>query len=179
MDRRLVRLAQSKRRMRRLCSVCRVLFSALLAIYICVIGAVFFYAVGHPGDFAYVGPWDAPELIAITCDAVSGGLALFLLAKMMSSVSRGDSPITRGFANLMIALGAVLALGVIAQLLVAPGTAVGAIDGESFVGLEYGGQREDSLNINVRGAIESIGCFAFAAVLRYASLIQMEADDLV
>lgn len=180
MDKRFDQIEKSRKNITRFCKwlswVCYVFFAGYCLV---AVGITFFAIFPLPG-FSYVGPSSVLAFLPIVCNVFAGGLAFFIVARMLQKVGKGLSPFSLSCSRQIQVLAVILLVGVVAGALVDPGTRFGSESATGSISFDFrGSNRYDSVYIDLRGLLLSIICFALSPIFRYGALLQSEADDLM
>lgn len=155
------------------------LFLVLFVLYCLAAILVCLYSIFPPEGFSYVGPPSILLLLPVVFKVLAGGLALFLVAKMMKSISKGASPFSPSASFHVKIIAIILLLGVISGIFIEPGSWVGAVADKSTMAYEFGGSNRADVYIDTTSLFLSIICFALSTIIRYGALLQNEVNDLV
>lgn len=179
MDKRLNQMRATRRNMTGLCKWLGWFFTLSFVVYCLAIILVAIVIVLPPIGFDYVGPKNALSFIPIICNLTAGGIALFVVARMLRVVGRGQSPFSMSCARQIKFLAIVLIIGVVAGALITPGTQIGSMGSSNFVVFDFAESEKYDAHIDIKSLFISIICFALSPIFRYGALLQSEADDLM
>lgn len=154
-------------------------FLFLFALYCLAAMLVCLYSIFLPEGFSYVGPSFFLLLLPVIFKVFAGGLTLFLVARMMKSISKGESPFSLSTSFHVKIIAIILLLSVMAGVFIEPGTWVGAVADKSTMAYEFGGSGRDAIYIDSSSLFLSIISFALSTIFRYGALLQNEVNDLV
>lgn len=182
MDERLSKMELARKNITRICKRLSWAFITFFVIYCLVVVSVTFVAIFPPAGFSYVGPGNVLTFLPIVCNIFAGGFAIIVIARMLRTIGKGESPFSLSSARQIKVLAIVLLVGVVAGALITPGTQVGSVSESGAMVLDFLGSSNDdmyTMHIDLKGLLISIICFALSPIFRYGALLQSEADGLM
>lgn len=179
MDKRLNQLGKTREKITHICKLLSWVFVFFFVIYCLAFMFVIWISAFPPAGFSYIGPSNILFLIPIICNIVAGGIAVFVIMKMLRMVGNGMSPFSLASSRQIKALAIVLMVGVIAGAFMDPGMQVGSASESGSIAFESVGNEDDISYIDLKSLFISIICFALSPIFRYGALLQSEADDLM
>lgn len=183
MDSRLSQLKTDRERVTRFCKWLSRVFYIFLMIYCLVVVLIVSSAIFPPLGFSYVGPDNVLLFVPIICNITAGGIALFVIARMLQMVGNGLSPFSLSSSRQIKILAIVLVVGVISGAVINPGTQFGSESASGAVAFGFSDKPNNaaykSIHIDIKSLFLSIICFALSPIFRYGALLQSEADDLI
>lgn len=180
------RLNQMKIEQKRITAFCRRLSWVLYIFFIAyclTVALVAWVSAFPPASFSYVGPSDPMLFIPMICNLGAGGVAIFVIARMLQKVGKGLSPFSLSSSRQIKILAIILLIGVVSEAIIDPGARIGSESTTGSISFGFSGSSSgaayESVHIDFTSLLVSIICFALSPIFRYGALLQSEADDLM
>lgn len=172
-------IEESLNRMQRLGKRLRLLFTILfVSICICmvVVTAMVLAMIidGTVDDPSHTVSIVVPPAYLIIC-----AVGVMTLRGVSSDMAKGESPFTLAHARRISALGWMLVVIVVAELVVSPGFVAIAIGPLSFINEPYAMFEKLTMPLDMGAVLGAITCFSLSAIWRYGALLQAQTEDLV
>lgn len=179
MDKRLVEINRTKKRIEKISRKLQWVFFGIFTCYVIMLIAISILGLVLSSEFEFVGINSVFSVISASCNSIACGTALLVLALMFRTMSKGNSPFSLPFVRALIVLGFVFLVAFVSGLLISPETLIG-VDNESMVmTMDYDSDSKDTVNVDLKSLLAAIICFALAAIFRYGAVLQTEVDDLL
>lgn len=157
----------------------RWVFSVMLVVYLIVIGVICVFSWLPPEGATSLLPESPITFIPIAFNFASGALALGLLGMMFGRIAQGVTPFSGGITRLLCILGFVLLVVFVSEALIPAGTQIGAVGDASTMSFDFGSSDTGIVSLDAKSLLASIFCLSLAAIFKYGTVLQEEADDLM